>query len=172
MLPRLVRALRSGGVSRVTVVTRADLQTEFDGREPLSECRVLHNPNPELGRMSSIQCGLQGLSENEAVLIHPCDIPLLSADAVHALLSAWSQENRRDEFCARLVTPTGKGGHPLVIGAARVPELSALGPNQTLRDLIHAKPELRLDVIRRGAPGPFLDVNTPEQLAFMEDLLG
>ncbi len=171
MLPRLVRALRAGGASSVTVVTRAELESEFSAREPLGDCHIVFNPDPERGRTSSIQCAAVDLPPKESLLIHPCDIPLLSADAVTTLLLAWAKEENREQLFARLVTPAGKGGHPLIVGAKHVEALLALDADAPLRDLMHAHNHCRLDVIRRSDPGPFLDVNTPEQLAFMESLL-
>lgn len=175
MLPRLVRSLRAGGCRQVVLVTRAELIAELAARGGTGADEVVVNASPDDGRSGSIQCGLEAVQgvvrRPDAVLIHPVDIPLLSADAVHQLIHGWREAEDREGLAARLVTPGGRGGHPLLLGAARLPALAALRPDQSLRELLHAAPKARLDLVRRGDPGPFLDVDTPEQLALLETLL-
>lgn len=174
MLPRLVEVLRAGGCREVVVVIRQEDKAILEARpQPVGASYVV-NPNPDAGRTGSIHHGLNALppaEERDALLIHSCDIPLLSAEAVHQLIRGWATEPARDTLAARLVTPGGKGGHPLLLGVERVRELQALGHDQPLRDLVHADADRLLSLVRRGDPGPFLDVDTPEQLELLESLL-
>lgn len=174
MLPRLVEVLRAGGCRSVHVVVRLEDVPILEARGGIPGAEVRINPNPVAGRTGSVLEGLASLSEGgfgEALLIHSCDIPLLSAEAVHQLIRAWMVEAQRDTLAARLVTPGGKGGHPLLLGRDRLAELRDFGPDRPLRDLLHADPDRVLSVVRRGDPGPFLDVDTPEQLELLESLL-
>lgn len=175
MLPRLVETLRAGGCRSVVVVTRPEVVAAIAQRGGCGADEMVLNPRPEEGRSGSILCGLGaalGVARKpDAVVIHPCDIPLLSADAVRQLLLGWLQAPQRESLVARLVTPGKRGGHPLLVGANRFAELEALGADQPLRDVVHGKPEQRLDITRKSDPGPFLDVDTPEQLQLLESLL-
>jgi len=175
MLPRLVQSLRSGGCRQVVVVTRPELLDPIRERGGCGADEVVLHPDPDSGRSGSIQRGLAAVCgvvrEPAAVLIHPCDIPLLSGEAVHQLLQAWRQAKAPESLAARLVTPGGRGGHPLLLGRERFPEIRELGPDQPLRELLRSRPDALLDVPRRGDPGPFLDVDTPEQLQLLETLL-
>ncbi len=153
------------------IVIRDEMRAELRARGIESEARLCVNPAPERGRSSSLRCGLEALPADCAVLIHPCDVPLLSAQAVATLVEAWQGHPRRDELAARLVTPSGRGGHPLLLGGTRAAEARALGDQDSLRTLLHRDPRTRLDVVLRGDPGPFLDVDTPEQLELLESLL-
>lgn len=171
MLPRLLHALRAGGAARVILVLSADARQAIAAFGGHGADEVVENPAPERGRGSSLACGLAALpAAPEALLIHPCDVPLLQPSAVAHLLAAWRRAAARERLLARLVTPTGRGGHPLLVGGQRIEDLRRLQPGQSLRELLHADPAHRLDVRLEGDPGPFLDVDTPEQLAFLENL--
>ncbi len=171
MLPALVAALASAGARRVHVVLRPQEETLIRARGLPEPAHIVLNPEPERGRGSSLSVGLAAVPQDCAVLIHPCDVPLLSAEAAARVVSAWMRAADPDALAARPVTPSGRGGHPLLLGRARAEEARRLGPDQSLRQLLHRDPSRRLDVLLRGDPGPFLDVDTPEQLQLLESLL-
>ncbi len=172
MLPRLIAALRRGGCDAVLLLLSPAAQEAIASRgDSHADQEILH-----LGlaqeRTGTIQSGLAALpTQTEAVLIHPCDVPLLQAPVVQKLIAAWRGLPTPASQMVRPKTPAGRGGHPLVIGQALIAEILALSPSQPLRDFVHREPDRCLDVTIRGDPGPFLDVNTPEQLALIEGLL-
>jgi len=171
MLPSLIRALRAGGAEVVRVVIREEEREELLARGLDGLATLLVNPEPTRGRSSSLRCGLMSVPLDAAVLIHPCDVPLLSGAAVASLVAAWRAHPQRDALAARLVTPGGRGGHPLLLGRNRAAEARALVDSESLRSLLHRDPATRMDLPLRGDPGPFLDVDTPEQKALLESLL-
>lgn len=172
MLPRLVQALRAGGAHPVILVLGEASAAAIAPLGPHGADQAVLNPNPEQGRTGSALCGLMALpAAVDAVLIHPCDVPLLRAAAVAALVSAWRAAPNATGMAARPVTPSGHGGHPLLVGAGRLPELRAFPPQRPLRELVHADAQRLLNVRLDGDPGPFLDVDTPEQAQFLETLL-
>lgn len=173
MLPRLVRALRGGGAQFVAVVLSREAQEQVATLGPTGADRDVVNPCPEAGRTGSVLCGLAALPPSpEGVLVHPCDVPLLRPAAVAAVVAAWRAAAEPAATAARPVTPSGRGGHPLLLGSARLEELRGFPPDRSLRDLLQADPKRVLNVRLEGDPGPFLDVDTPEQLALLESLLG
>lgn len=171
MLPRLVAVLAAAGASRVHVILRQEEEALVRQRGLPEAARFVVNRESELGRGSSVQAGLDQIPADCAALIHPCDVPLLSLNAASRIVATWMQARDRDLLAARPVTPGGRGGHPLLLGSARVAEARRLGPDRSLRELLHADPARRLDVLLRGDPGPFLDVDTQEQLQLIESLL-
>ncbi|MHC4824162.1 MAG: nucleotidyltransferase family protein, partial [Planctomycetota bacterium] len=84
---------------------------------------------------------------------------------------AWARCSNPQSLLARPVTPGGKGGHPLLLGADHIAKLRTFPADRPLRDLLRDAPDSILNVLRRGDPGPFLDVDTPEQLELLESLL-
>ena len=171
MLPRLIESLAAGGCVRVHVVIRPEHLSKMQEVVVPKGVHWICNPTPEAGRTGSVLCGLQHLPTDHAVLIHSCDIPLLSADAVRQLLKEWARTPDSARLLARLRTPGGQGGHPLLVGSGLRPELETLAADTPLRELLHRDSSRLLSVVRRADPGPFLNVNTPEQLALLESLL-
>ncbi len=172
MLPLLIRSLREGGAGEVRLVLSAAAEEAISGLGPDGADRRLRNPRPEAGRTGSLQIALDpALPEPEPLLVHPADIPLLRAEVVRSLLEAWAAAPDPGRALVRPVTPGGRGGHPLVLGPAWLPRVRALGPDESLRTLL-AEGRRHLRSLRvAGDPGPFLDVDTPEQARFLESLL-
>jgi CTP:molybdopterin cytidylyltransferase MocA len=171
MLPILMKALRLGGATRITLVLSKESQQAIQNLGETGADALILNPSPEDGRMSSVFLGIQSTQSEEALLIHPCDIPLLSPDVLLKMRRAWQREPNPQELFVRPVTSAGRGGHPLLIGADLVPKLQALPAGQNLRDFMRQHSERILNVTIPRDPGPFLDVNTPEQLQLLETLL-
>jgi len=171
MLPRLVDALLTGGCRSVKVVVREQDVPQLERRMSWEQASLVVNPEPDAGRTGSALCGLATLATTDAIMIHSCDIPLLSADAVQQLLHGWRKCETPSSVLARLTTPGGKGGHPLLLGADHVAKLSTFDADQPLRNLLRDAPDAVLNLVRRGDPGPFLDVDTREQLELLESLL-
>ncbi|MDA0666280.1 MAG: nucleotidyltransferase family protein [Planctomycetota bacterium] len=168
MLPRLVDALFTGGCRSVHVIVRGQDVEKLEQRMSWDRANLVINPSPDAGRTGSVLCGLEAINEPDAVMIHSCDIPLLSSDAVHQLIHGWHKCDAPDSVLARLTTPGGKGGHPLLLGAEHVSKLRAFHADQPLRQLLRDTPDAVLNLVRRGDPGPFLDVDTREQLELLE----
>lgn len=174
MLPTLVAAFQGGGCSRVVLVlseaSRAAIEPLGKHGAPL----VALNADPEAGRTGSILAGLAALDaigvRPDPLLIHPCDVPLLSADAVATLLADYL-DPRHAADCLRPMTPARRGGHPLLLSPNAQAALRTFGPDKSLRHLLtHPDLEQRASILR-GQPGLFLDVDTPEQAAFLASLL-
>jgi CTP:molybdopterin cytidylyltransferase MocA len=171
MLPELVRNLRIGGASRVSLVLSSlALDTIADLGHPDADDEVIH-AHPERGRTSSLQAALPLVQPGHALLIHNCDIPLLRADVIHRLIQSWCKTPSPHSTLARPVTAGGRGGHPLLVGSDLVAEIAAFAPDQPLRDLMRRHQNSILDVTIADDPGPFLDVDTREQLELIESLL-
>jgi CTP:molybdopterin cytidylyltransferase MocA len=176
ILPRLVEALREGGAHKVALVLSPESQSAISERGETGADLVVLNPTPERGRTGSLQAGLRALMSSNpeihfSALVHPCDVPLLSREVVAALIRAHDSLDSPENRLVRPVTPGGRGGHPLLLGFSRVEELLGFEPDQPLRDLLASHPDSVLDLQVPG-PGPFLNVNHPEQLALLESLLG
>ncbi len=175
ILPRLVEALREGGAHKVALVLSPESQSAIAERGESGADVVVLNPTPETGRTGSLQAGLEALIASEggspfSALVHPCDVPLLSKEVVAALVLALDALDSPESGLVRPVTAGGRGGHPLLLGHSRVKEVLGFKPDQPLRDLLESHPDSVLDLPVPG-PGPFLNVNHPEQLDLLESLL-
>jgi CTP:molybdopterin cytidylyltransferase MocA len=58
-----------------------------------------------------------------------------------------------------------------LVGREFVPQLKKFAADQPLRDLLTHNKDALLNVTRAGDPGPFLGINTQEQLELVASLL-
>lgn len=116
-----------------------------------------HNPDYATGEiLSSLKVGLRAMPDNVAgVLVMPGDLPLISAQTIQQVSTAFQPE--------RIVVPrcAGKRGHPVLFPRRYWSEILALSADQTPRAVIqhNAKNRLWLDV---DDVGSITDIDTPE----------
>ncbi len=127
--------------------------------EMLAGWVVCVNEQPERGRTSSIQTGLAHLSAFKPFLLWPVDIPLVHPDTVHSLLVA----TPLSPCCFRIPMCGDRRGHPVLLGRELHALVSALEPDQPLRELM-ARDDVEVEELTCEDPGILLDLNTPEDL--------
>ncbi len=126
----------------VIVVVRPD--------QPLIEtnAKELHpkfvvNPKPELGMLSSLQCGLAAISpQAEAVMFSPVDYAPVQRDTIQQIVEA---------FNGILTLPMyeGKRGHPCILSRQLTKELLELSVTASAKTVIHAHlPDARLVAVK------------------------
>jgi len=154
-LQAILRTLADAGVGTVRVVVAP-------GNSPAGvEClRLVVNPDPSRGMLSSVQCGIEALPPGVgAALLWPVDHPLAGAATVRALEAAWRTSG------APVVVPVhaGKRGHPALFAAAVFPDLLKAPRDEGARAIVlaHAdRVELPVD-----DPGVLADIDTPDDYA-------
>ncbi len=160
LLEHQTAALLDGGAERVVVV----LGHRADELRPLLEGKAgivwTLNPHYRQGKTTSIKAGLYALDPAAVadILLLNVDQPRSAAD-VARILSV-----HRARGCAVTVpTYQGKGGHPIVLSAALLPELRQISEEtQGIKAIVRRRPE---SVNRTPLDNPeiLLDLNTPEQ---------
>ena len=115
--------LQNAGLS-VTVVTRNSLKQKI--QKLLPNVSVIVNPNPDLGRTGTIQCGIESIGI-QPMLIVPVDRPGFSLDTAKKLCE-----------CNNTSIPLhdGKGGHPIAITLRDCEKILAAEPDIPLREII------------------------------------
>lgn len=125
-LDRLIGHFASVG-SEVIVVGRPDLQFPAVGN-----AKLIVNPDPNRGMLSSLQCGLSAVSsEVDAVIFAPVDYAPVNRQTV--------QEIARS-FNGVLTLPVfeGRRGHPCIVSRQLIQELLALSVDGSAKSVIHA----------------------------------
>lgn len=132
-LDRLI-ALLAAHCDPVIVVLGHDAERIRCGSKLISQARVVVNPEPDRGQLSSLQCGLRAASGCDAVMYTPVDLPLVRPSTVAALIAAAG-----DDPSHRIVAPEyrGRHGHPVRISRELIPEFLALPDGSTARDVTH-----------------------------------
>ena len=158
-LERIVSTLRAGGVDDVVVVTGHHHEAIVARTALLPMVRVVRNPRPEQGQLSSLLAAL-GVVDHpgvRAMLVTLVDLPLVSAATVRAVLDAYRRTG------APLVRPGrgGRHGHPVVFDRRLFPELRQADPAHGAKPVVRAHEEEGC-VVAVDDPGAFTDVDTPE----------
>lgn len=135
---------------------------------PLDEqprLRFVFNPEYEEGQASSIRRGLRALdSDAEAAMFLTCDQPLLTSSLLDALVESFARH--RPLICYPIHRE--QRGSPTIFSAVLFPELLRLTGDVGGRVLIE-KYRARAYEHRLDSPRPLRDIDTPEDLAALED---
>lgn len=152
-LSRLSRILGEA-CGRVIVVLGYD--AEKVGAVAPGGVEVAVNPAPELGMLSSLQCGLRLAEDSEAVLFLPVDYGAVQAATVARIAA--------EAGAADVIVPVFEGlhGHPVCISRRIASELLALPVLAQARDVIHRHRASTLYIAVDDA-GIVNDVDTPEE---------
>ena len=137
--------LQNAGLS-VTVVTRNSIKQKI--QELHSNVSVIVNPNPNLGRTGTIQCGIVSIGI-KPMLIVPVDRPGFSLDTVNKLCE-----------CKNTTIPTfnEKGGHPIAITTQDCENILRAESDTPLREIISP------DRITVEDPHLHLNIDTKEDV--------
>jgi nicotine blue oxidoreductase len=152
-----VRALRDGGCDPVFVVVAGG---DGDAAREAADAgaRVLTNPDPGEGPITSLRLALAELDASAAGIVYlPVDHPLVRAETVAALVTAARAEG------AALTLPVydSERGHPAVFGRSLFVELSDPTLEGGARTVTHRHLDDALLVDVEDA-GVITDIDTPE----------
>jgi nicotine blue oxidoreductase len=160
---RGVAMLAAGGADPVLIVTGA---AELGPAETAGAVQV-HNPGWATGMGSSLVAGLRAVPAGcAAAVVALADQPLVGAGAVARLIAAHAAGAGVAVACY-----DGKPRNPVLIGAGHWPEVIALAAGDVgARPFLRAHPEL-VTQVECGDTGRPDDVDTPGDLARVEQLL-
>lgn len=152
---RLARVL--GGVCDSLTVVLGKHAGEIRPHVP-PDARIVVNPDPDRGQLSSLQTALTGIRADGFAFI-PVDCPLVAEATAASLADAFRQ---RDPNTLFVIPRMGdKRGHPVFAAQAIAQELLALPPTSEARSVVH-KYVSRTHYVDVTDPGIFADIDTPE----------
>ncbi len=153
----LIGRLTDAGVAPIVLVLGSAVD-EVRQVARLSLARVVQNPDPARGQLSSIHCGLDALASDDldGVFIAPVDTPRVRVETLRRML---------DAFPGRpLVVPTyrGRRGHPALFASTLFTALRQAPPDMGARAVVHGRSDrLELDT---DDPAVVEDFDRPEEL--------
>ncbi len=162
-LSRIVTTLDAAGVDDVVVVVAPGAE---DVRQAVMAlpilARVVENPHPEQGQLSSVVAALAAIDHPgaSAMLVTLVDAPFVSAETARALIAAWRRTR------APVVRPVrgGRHGHPVIFDRAVFDALRHADPALGAKAVVRAYGAAVLDV-EVDDDGAFQDIDTPEDYA-------
>lgn len=160
LLQHQTAALLDGGANGVVAVLghRADeLRPLLEGRPGVSWTL---NPDYRQGKTTSIKAGLAALDGDavDDILLLNVDQPRSAGDVARILAA-----HRAADGAVTVPEYRGKGGHPIVLSAALLPELRQISEEtQGIKAIVRRRPEA-VNRVALDNPEILLDLNTPEQ---------
>ncbi len=131
-----------------------------------ASCEWVHNEAWAEGRTTSLAAALLHAPDRDA-LVAPVDVPLVTAETVAGLVRAWREAGEPEcGWLAPRLGPTGRYGHPVLIGRKL---LARLDPRKDLRTL-RAEARPLLEWISSD-PAILDDLDTPQDLARLRERL-
>jgi molybdenum cofactor cytidylyltransferase len=157
---RIIRTLREAGVSDLVVVTgrHHDAIVGAIARELSIAPRIVRNPDPSRGQLSSLLAGMQAVltHSSEGVMMTLVDVPLVRVSTVTAVIAAWRDTR------APIVRPAigDRHGHPVIFDRAVLEELRQAPLDAGAKSVVraHERDILNVPVDDEGC---LTDVDTP-----------
>ena len=162
-LTRLIRTLRDAGIHEVFVVLSVDGPLDAIKsilRELPYSVRIVENPNPQNGQLSSLQCGLDAIErpDIDAILTTLVDLPVVSPTTVRALLDTYTRTR------APIVRPSrpdeSAHGHPVIFDKILFNELRLASVKTGAKPIVRSY-ESEIVNVPVEDDGAFRDIDTP-----------
>ncbi|MDA8243012.1 MAG: nucleotidyltransferase family protein [Elusimicrobia bacterium] len=159
-------ALRRAGVEDRIVVLGGSSHEVLAGWTPAGE-KVIVNPHPERGQLSSLRAGLEEASEfSGAFMVCLGDQPTIDVETYRRIIEFW-EENRDSIVIPRVIRPSDsklKRGHPVIIPAA-LKHLCFEGPLEKGLHWVTHHGSARVSDLDVKDPEIIRDFDTPEDYA-------
>ena len=139
LIRRQLVALSGAGIDEVVVVT-GHARTAVEEQVRSFPVTLVHNAEFEQGQDGSVRAGLAALTGPfDAVFVVPCDQPLIAADDLTELISAFKKRAG-----GHVVVPMvdGQRGNPILIDEEARALILDSGANLGCRHLLARRPEL------------------------------
>ena len=151
----VVRVANEAGLSPVVVVTgfHDDAVSGAVGGEAV----IAHNPNPELGNVSSLLVGIDAVDDSQGAVLLLGDMPEVQPRLIASLCNGMGAT----ACMAGWVEYRDGRGHPLAFGSSSFDELHTLTGSKALWPFLSSLPREETFVVRTDSLLP-IDVNTPE----------
>ncbi|HVW38897.1 MAG TPA: NTP transferase domain-containing protein, partial [Pirellulales bacterium] len=95
----------------------------------------------------------------DAWLMAPADMPMLSAQSIERLLTAWNENLSRNAEEILALSRAGRRGHPVLFPWSFVAAARELGPDEGLNRLLEG---FDCRELPENDEGSFVDLDTPE----------
>lgn len=173
LVMRQLIALSGAGVDELVVVLGHHAQAieAAIGQFPIT---LVHNPAPDEGQASSVRLGLQALSSRvDAVMVALADQPLIDAQDITALISAFRKRGDKSMVVPRVQAADGSSapGNPVIFDAALREQWLAGSANLTCRNWRENHPD-RVCWMETQNQHYRMDIDTPEDLQRFEQATG
>lgn len=155
-LGEILRAARHHDLSPLVIVTNEDLRERM-ARET-GDTRLLINPDPEQGQLSSLKIGLEilGGTSSRGLILYLLDHPGALEERTARLLEA----ARAQPDSIHIAAFEGAPGHPLYLPRTEWGGLGSWTGPQGARGYLETRRE-KINLVETGRPETLWDIDTP-----------
>ncbi len=159
-IARIVATMRDAGVTDLVIVTGRHHDAVIDSlaRDGVASPRVVRNPDPSRGQLSSLLAGMDAVVtlHPEAIMMTLVDVPLVRVSTVIAVIEAWRRSR------APIVRPAigDRHGHPVIFDRAVLDELRRAPLDAGAKSVVRAH-EHEIVNVPVDDEGCVRDVDTP-----------
>lgn len=160
---RIVGALTEAGISEVVIVTghhHDAIAAALDLEEFHWRPRLVRNPNPSRGQLSSLWTGMDAVvsPSTPAMLVTLVDVPMIEPAVIARVIDTWRRTT------APIVRPADgdRHGHPVLFDRAVFAQLRAASLEAGAKAVIRAHAD-RIVNVPVSSEGCLIDVDTPEE---------
>ena len=157
---RIVRAFASAGITQIVIITGSQhdaIEAAVKADRPPVMPRLVRNPDPARGQLSSLWTGLDALDgDAPGVLMTLVDVPMLHPATIRAVVDAWHEPH------APIVRPAmgDRHGHPVLFDRQTFDALRRAPLSEGAKAVVHAYAG-RVVNVPVDDPGSLIDVDTP-----------
>jgi CTP:molybdopterin cytidylyltransferase MocA len=155
MVGAVVRAVAAADLAPVIVVT--GFHGGVVGEAVGASARVVHNPHPESGNLSSLLVGLDALGDVDGAVVVLADMPGVQSEVVAALADGLIES----ESLGGWVEYADGWGHPLALVRSVFDDVRTLSGPRPLWPFLSSLRDEDTFILHVDSPRP-IDVNTPE----------
>jgi CTP:molybdopterin cytidylyltransferase MocA len=165
-LQRIVNELRAAGIDNINIVV--GFAADRIQKESGVDVDFVENINYKFGQFSSLQCGIQSLSEQcTGVVVCLADQPQVKSDWINRLVQHFEKTK------AAIIRPSfrGKSGHPIIYSAHVFQTILDLPPTATAKELMTTFADDTV-FVEMDSDGILYDADRPEDVQTIRQFLG
>lgn len=147
------------GCNKVVVVVNSEGLHWIEKHRPAlkKKTRLVVNPNPERGRLFSLQLGIEKSGKRDGLFIHNVDNPFVSQRVLQCIWEASLEHKDFDYISPRY---HDRGGHPIMASKKLVRVILEKPSHESLKYILsqHHRTDVEVD-----DPGIHVNINTMEE---------
>ena len=126
----IIDKVRRAGIKDVVCVVSEE--TYKWAKENIKHCRIVVNPEPEKGMITSVYFGAMQINDCAGIMIIPVDHPFIKSETIKILLS------KAEENSDSIIKPRfeGKSGHPVIVPYKLIKTITKENFGDGLNDVI------------------------------------
>ncbi len=158
IIERVLMTFQCSKVDRIIVVVGWQAEIILNAIEG-ADVETVYNENYDEGMSSSVRLGVREALGSDAVMIHPADVPFISADTINRVLECYITSGRPIVVAGY----NGRPGHPILFDSKLIPEILEISEDTLGLKRVVSRHRAEMLVVETE-PACLFDIDRPEDL--------